>query len=335
MDKRYQVFVSSTYSDLVEERASVVQVLMEMNCIPAGMELFPAMDEEQWQFIKKVIDDCDYYVVIIGGRYGTLTSEGLSYTEKEYDYAIEKGLKVLAFLHEKPDDIPVKKSDISPELRAKLGAFRGKISSGRLVKFWTTSENLASAIVLSLSQTIKAYPAIGWVRANQIANTTALSELNDLRKRNEDLVKSIADHQKAEPAISNLAGLNEVNKFTGNYTSRTGSKYSWEVTVTWGQIFGAIAPYLLEFPNDTIVKSIVEKFVKEEYARKNSANWSSFNFSDQDFQTIKIQLVALGLVTVKYSETVTKSWALFWYLTPHGSTQLMQLRAVKSTIASS
>lgn len=47
MEKRYQVFVSSTYADLKEERQHVLQALMEMDCIPAGMELFPAADEEQ------------------------------------------------------------------------------------------------------------------------------------------------------------------------------------------------------------------------------------------------------------------------------------------------
>lgn len=45
MDKRYQVFVSSTFTDLKEERKHVIQTLMEMDCIPAGMELFPAIDE--------------------------------------------------------------------------------------------------------------------------------------------------------------------------------------------------------------------------------------------------------------------------------------------------
>ncbi len=69
MNKRYQVFVSSTFADLQDERSKVIQTLMEMDCIPAGMELFPAMDEEQFEFIKKIIDDCDYYLLIIGARY--------------------------------------------------------------------------------------------------------------------------------------------------------------------------------------------------------------------------------------------------------------------------
>ncbi len=63
MDKRYQVFVSSTYSDLKEERQKVMHTLMDMNCIPVGMEFFPSIDKEQFAYIKRVIDDSDYYVV--------------------------------------------------------------------------------------------------------------------------------------------------------------------------------------------------------------------------------------------------------------------------------
>ena len=154
MEKRYQVFVSSTYADLKEERQHVSQALMEMDCIPAGMELFPATDEEQWEFIKRIIDDCDYYLLIIGGRYGSTTEEGISYTEKEYDYAVESGLKVIALLHENPDDIPVGKSDIAPELREKLQAFRDKVSANRLVKFWNEPKELPGLVALSLSKTI-------------------------------------------------------------------------------------------------------------------------------------------------------------------------------------
>jgi hypothetical protein len=69
MDKRYQVFISSTYADLLEERQEVIQALLELDCIPAGMELFPAASEDQWTLIKKVIDDCDYYMAIVAGRY--------------------------------------------------------------------------------------------------------------------------------------------------------------------------------------------------------------------------------------------------------------------------
>lgn len=71
METRYQVFVSSTYEDLKAERQEVMHALLELDCIPAGMELFPAANEDQWSLIKKVIKECDYYIVISAGRYGS------------------------------------------------------------------------------------------------------------------------------------------------------------------------------------------------------------------------------------------------------------------------
>jgi len=41
IEKRYQVFISSTFEDLQEERQEVMRALLELDCIPAGMELFP------------------------------------------------------------------------------------------------------------------------------------------------------------------------------------------------------------------------------------------------------------------------------------------------------
>lgn len=182
MEKRYQVFVSSTYADLKEERQHVIQALMEMDCIPAGMELFPAADVEQWEFIKRVIDDCDYYLLIIGGRYGSTTDDGISYTEKEFDYAVENGLKVVALIHGEPDDIPFGKSEKDEGLRNKLFSFRDKVMNGRLVKFWTTSKELPGLVALSMTKTIKMYPATGWVRANNIDNEDILVSVKQKQK---------------------------------------------------------------------------------------------------------------------------------------------------------
>lgn len=91
---RHQVFVSSTFSDLMEERSEVIQAIWELDCIPTGMEAFVASNESQWDVIKRVINECDYYVLIIGGRYGSVTQDGISYTEKEYRYAQELGLPI-------------------------------------------------------------------------------------------------------------------------------------------------------------------------------------------------------------------------------------------------
>jgi len=114
MDKRYQVFVSSTYDDLREERQEVIFALLELDCIPSGMELFPAADEDQWTVIKEVIDDCDYYVVIIGGRYGSLHSSGKSFTQMEYEYAVSKQHPATGWVRAN-DAAEVAAGDIAPQ----------------------------------------------------------------------------------------------------------------------------------------------------------------------------------------------------------------------------
>jgi len=228
MDKRYQVFVSSTYADLKEERSKVMQTIMEMDCIPAGMELFPAFDEEQFEFIKRIIDDCDYYLLIIGGRYGSITNEGISYTELEYDYALSLGLKVVAFLHSEPNKISVEKSDLDPALRQRLQIFRDKVSAGRLVKFWKHADELPGLVALSLSKTIKTYPAIGWVRANKV------TEMQSLKDSLQELIKSGAQEL-------GILEIKDSRKSYGNYFTQIASraKISVEsVLVTGGFIPG-------------------------------------------------------------------------------------------------
>jgi len=322
MDKRYQVFVSSTYMDLREERSAVIRVLMEMNCIPAGMELFPAADEEQFKFIQRVIDDCDYYVVIIGNRYGSVAAEGISYTEKEYDYALQKGLRVLAFLHDNPSEIPFGKSDIDPKLRERLLAFREKVKAGRLVKTWKTADQLRTEVVLSLTATIAEYPAVGWVRANHLANMDALEQLNELRQRNQELEKLV--HMEA-PALADLAPLDAKIELPVTYRNRDGD-HSVTLKLTWAETFALIAPHLLEHPANATVHSVLSTTLL-----KKSGRWGySASLDDQVFQSVKIQFIALRLVTVEYTRTVSGSAGLFWNLTPKGREALMQLRTTKA-----
>lgn len=326
MEKRYQVFVSSTYVDLKEERQHVTQALMEMDCIPAGMELFPATDEEQWEFIKRVIDDCDYYLLIIGGRYGSTTEEGISYTEKEYDYAVEIGLKVVALLHEKPDNIPIGKSDISPELREKLKSFREKASNNRLIKFWNEPKELPGLVALSLSKTIKMFPAIGWVRATAVSNEELLGELNELRKENNALRSELSKAPKPTAAylIDNIAELDDKFTISGTYFNDYG-KRQWQSTLSWREIFSIISPYLSQNPNQEHVKEVLKK----EIIKRDSISDRSNILNDQDFQTIAIQLKALGLIQTKYAQTVKGSMAMFWGFTPEGERLMVQLRAIR------
>ncbi|BEO37218.1 hypothetical protein SMQE08_13060 [Serratia marcescens] len=246
MNKRYQVFVSSTYKDLIEERQRVTQTLMEMDCIPAGMEHFPAVDQEQFEFIKKVIDDSDYYLIIIAGKYGSISPDtGTSYTEMEYDYAISQGIKVIAIVHNDIGALSKNKTETNQAISKKLDVFRKKVCSGRLVKFWSKIDDIPGQVSVSLNRTITTFPAIGWVRADRVASDEILSELNELRKENERLKKEGSGHKDVFEKIHFTLKNNnvELSVRKDDYTSWDEAK---DYNTTLFSIFRSIAPYLID-----------------------------------------------------------------------------------------
>jgi len=329
MEKRYQVFVSSTFADLQHERRKVTQTLMELDCIPAGMELFPAADEEQWAFIRKILDDCDYYLLIIGGRYGSLTNAGVSFTEREYDHAVERGLRVLAFLHEQPEAIPAGKSEVDADSRLKLERFRDRVSHSRLVGFWKNADELPGLVALSLSKTIKAYPAVGWIRATGAANVETLSELNELRKKVGQLklkLTRVRQETSVEPLVGNLVPLAESVTFGGSYQPTGISRSAeWSQTVSWLEAFSLIAPTLLEHPPEPTVRAKLTRLLLD---RARLAGHNAV-MRDYDFDTLKMQLVAHRLVKFKTADA-GQATALFWSLTRLGLKFALESRTVRS-----
>ncbi|MEE9876876.1 MAG: DUF4062 domain-containing protein [Stenotrophomonas maltophilia] len=164
---KYQIFVSSTYDDLKDERSQVIKAILEMGHIPVGMEMFSAADEEQWKIIARQIDETDYYVIIVGNRYGSVTG-GVSYTEKEFDYAVSKGIPVLGFVIDSSVESLAKNVDTVEEKVAALGKFKSKVKQ-RPVGFWKTAEELHGKVSIALMKAFNTTPRIGWTRATDIA----------------------------------------------------------------------------------------------------------------------------------------------------------------------
>lgn len=329
MDKRYQVFISSTYSDLKDERSQVMKSIMDLDCIPAGMELFPAIDEEQFEFIKKIIDDCDYYILIIGGRYGSITENGISYTEMEFDYAMSKGIPVIAFLHDNINDIPAGKVEMDPTTREKLELFRERVKKGRLVKFWNTPEDLTSKVIISLTKAIKIHPGIGWVRANIATNTESLQELNDLRKEVEQLraYKSIKEAD-TNGYIANIADWDEkfalhLDKQYNPFGANEDDIYFPQIIEkTWEEWFKLIVTemqaddyLIIQSINDTIRKAITS--LKKEY--------EGLEPSSQDVLTMGYQFTSYGVVEMRNDYN-----GYNWKLTAKGQNLYAQMMCVKT-----
>lgn len=340
MNRRYQVFVSSTYEDLEAERTEAIQALLELDCMPAGMELFPAANEQQWTWIKKIIDESDYYVVIVAGRYGSVHPDsGVSYTEMEYRYALEAGKPILAFLHENPNLIPSGKCETDPEPREKLSAFR-QLCEKKLCKYWEGPADLAAKISRGLTQLIKHEPSPGWIRADE---TNAGQELELLRLRDEnralrERIKAISRIEVDPETLADGADIYELQFVCDTQQQRTnklGNKYwvkgedIWNhIEITWDQIFYSIIPALTTTKTQSDVYRCLIRVISSETNADSLGLSGDHRIAATRIRTqcgdqIRMQLTALGLIEVE-----TSGYNVLWLPTEKGMSKIISLGAL-------
>ncbi|MCW8897360.1 MAG: DUF4062 domain-containing protein [Flavobacteriales bacterium] len=341
MEVKHQVFVSSTYKDLVEERQEVMQALLELDCIPVGMELFPAADDDQWTLIKGLIDDCDYYILIVGGRYGSVNPEGVSYTQMEYQYAIEQGIPVISFLHKNPENIPVGKSEIEKALKKKLEDFK-KIVQQKMCKYYESPIELGSIVSRSLVRLIKDKPQPGWVKATYLPSEDSTKEILELTKQVENLKLELEKSKTKAPEGTELLSQGD-DKIEVNFTFkargdwRIGDKsYSVSTELSWNEIFGEISPLMIDETSERPIRVKLNELVRNKTfkelskkVKKDERVPTEFSIEDTDYQTIKIQLRALNLMTESIRKRGVRDTATYWTLTPYGDTVMTRLRAIK------
>ena len=331
VERKYQVFVSSTYEDLIEERQEVMHVLLELDCIPAGMELFPAANEDQWSLIQGVIDDCDYYVVIVAGRYGSIGPNGISYTEMEYRYAVDRAKPVVAFLHGDPDSIAAKHVEKTDDGKQKLSQFRSLVRQ-RMCKEWTSSHELGSVVSRSLIQLKKAHPGVGWVRSDQVSDQGSSAEILTLRKHIEQLENRLQEARtEAPPGTESLAQGDDLFEIT--YRLRTqGNSYDGEVKLPWKDIYHTISPLMIREETETNICHALEQRVLRELEAKSEYGMGEHSYISVErdcFRTIIVQLRALGMIVMSADKARSvKDTSTYWTLTPYGDTVMGRLRAI-------
>jgi hypothetical protein len=343
MEIKYQVFVSSTYKDLSEERQEVMQALLELDCIPVGMELFPAADDDQWTLIKRLIDDCDYYVLIVGGRYGSMNIDGVSYTQMEYEYAISKDVPIIAFLHKNPGKIPVDKSETDPLLLKKLDSFK-ELAQKKMCRYWENAIDLGSQVSRSLVRLIKDKPRHGWVKATALPSEETTKELLDLKNEVERLKGELEKTTTKAPE-----GIEELSQGDDKVIIKYSLKDGWsvygkdefgfgEVWASWNEIFTVISPLMIdesaERPLVVQLNNLITKKIKEQPHQDRSTK-SGLNslldtgISEESFHTVIVQLKALGLIKKSTKKRSLKDTDIYWTLTPYGESVMTRLIAIK------
>jgi len=232
-NKKYQVFVSSTYNDLIEERKSITQTLLECDCIPTGMELFPASNRSQWDLIKKVINESDYYLLVIAGRYGSIGTDDngnkVGYTEMEYDYAKSIGKPIVVFLHKNRGTLPSEKTE--KKYKKRLEDFIRKVSDNREVRYWDNSADfgLQKLIIQSMAHLKQTEPAPGWIRGEDVNTIDLPPEYNQYLLTG----KWILTHKDGGVEYKDCLDLLHHNPITGEISGQIARQVPNDVSRDW------------------------------------------------------------------------------------------------------
>jgi hypothetical protein len=280
-----------------------MQALLELDCIPAGMELFPASDDDQWTLIKRVIDDCDYYLVILAGRYGSLDAGGVGYTEKEYDYAIQARKPAIAFVHKDPGSIPQKHTDVDPELRAKLDLFRAKVER-KTVRYWGNAAELGTAVTTSYVRLIKSHPAEGWVKARYARTQEDADKTAQLLEQVRELEKEIAALRAlGAHDTSTLAQGTDPVSLTFRYRANDG-ELQQQYETDWDSIFGRIGMACIDRPSEGTVRGRLAAWLYEQ----TGSRFDQLDVTEAAFAKIKLQLFSLGLIEICRESVERTGW---------------------------
>lgn len=261
-------FISSTYKDLKRARQLVYEAVLQCKCLPMGMEYFPVSEGPQFEYIKKAIDLCDCFILIIAESYGSVAHDGKSYTEKEYDYAIRNRKPVLAFVRET-------KKALSDD---RLGAFRNKVMENRLVKLWKTEQELKGYVIqgvlswksgMELLSENRLIDIVGWKSAEEVAKYVRLDTIVNVQL--EELCDYTVDHSNWAP----------------NYYFRSMS--FWEIYV-------ALKLFLTKPKTDDEVNGYLSGYICEN--TEDILGYGNERIISGDLMRIKLVLVAHHLIII-------------------------------------
>jgi hypothetical protein len=335
VDKRYQVFVSSTFEDLREERAAVIGALLQIDCFPAGMELFPAADDDSLTLIRSVIDDSDYYLIILGGRYGMLDeATGKSYTHLEYEYAQSVGMPTIALLHSNPGTLPADKTEGSDAGRNRLNDFRSELRK-KNCRHWGDRGELTAAVFTGVQHLKKTRPRVGWIKSTAATDDKLKDELLRVRREMDSLSAELEQARRRNPpaGIEELARGPDRTSIVIEFSDGDTSTFE----VTWDDIIRSVLPRTFGAGADNLdVASALASLAREKADGQGSgrspAAWAHPMVLRSSSAKVINQMVALGLIEGTPNPLLNPIRVeTLWRATPYGVQEGCRLVAVRRT----
>ena len=245
LDKRYQVFISTSGDEMRPEKIILAQTLVGMGFFSWGLEQRSPVSTA---FARRQIDDCDYVILLLGSQYGDMSVSGIGYMHLEYIYAVARQKNIIVFMHDDPASRPIELQEQSPELRKKFEDFRTLLKNEIEALFcYKDLKSLETLVRSSMSQILEHYPVQGWVRPQN--TQTLLDQIHQLKTEVEQLQFKLGE-KKADPFL-NVPKIHIQDHFQFEYQAQVYSQNQVQTMVlqkelSWRRMLMVFAPTFIE-----------------------------------------------------------------------------------------
>lgn len=231
---------------------------------------------------------------------------------------------MIALLHDDIENLPMKNFDADPSLKVKLDAFREKVKTGRMIRYWSNRDKLIAAMMQAIVKAINTYPAAGWIRGDAAASDEVMRQFIELNATHNELqqkYQSVVAENSAK--LQGLASLAQIFIIRYRYTSNSNGR-SAELTLSWGEILKIIGPNLYAPSAVSAIKQNVVRYIFD-----NNRNAINITVVEMDLDQIKIHFVALGILKIEAAANQGGGISEFISLTEKGQSELINLMAVR------
>ena len=244
---RYHIFVGSTLDDLKNERKELLRIIMELGHIPVMADYFDDTARNTPKLLEKVIEECDYFIALIGNKYSASDGTILPLLA-EHAIAVKKGIPVLALvIDDKVRSKPAKKEKDAAVI-SRLNTIKDKLRSGPC-ETWTNLPDLCLKAQTLLLQELNINARPGWIRADKLVEPTVANELSRLSSENDALRRQIrlddnVATAKLQDELKHILKVLALNKITLSFYYASGDNWENSRQFRYIRVFKVLVPEL-------------------------------------------------------------------------------------------